>query len=137
MRHDPAMELTGILLAAAVAAPGGGLGPAQTMAAFQRLVETRPRRACRRYLTPRARRQWDSFESLPCRWKTAAGPFGDRRAYRVVLRPAPRVARVSMRLLGTPICGDLDPETISTVVHRDGRWRIARFGTEMGCMPPE
>ncbi len=120
--------LTSLIVAAAVAVPSGD-GARETLKGFWTLVERRPAEACGRYLTPAARRQWNSFDSLPCSWKRTSLEEFDRRRFWVVSRPSRKVARVAVQLLDYSPCGHLDHRVVNTVVHRDGRWKIARFGS--------
>ena len=53
----------------------------------------------------------------------------------MVSRPSARVARVGIRLVDLSPCGRLAHRYVVTVVHRDGRWRIARFGS-VECLEP-
>jgi len=121
------VPLASLIVAAAVAAPAGE-GARDAVRGFYTLVDRRPAAACRTYLTPRARRQWNSFDSLPCNRERATVDSSDRREYFVVSRPGPRVARVGVRLVDLRPCGDLGHRYVQTVVFRGGRWRIARFG---------
>jgi hypothetical protein len=116
------------MAAAAIAAPDGA-GAREAVRGFFTVVDRRPAQACRTYLTPAARRQWESFESLPCRWKTTNVEESDRRRFFVVARPSRRVARVAGQLVDLHPCGELGHRYVHTVVHRGRRWRIARFGS--------
>ncbi|HWT91898.1 MAG TPA: hypothetical protein VN238_02795 [Solirubrobacteraceae bacterium] len=121
--------------ASASAAPPSA--PVAAVAGFHALVIRRPSEACRRYLTSAGRRQWESFESIPCRWRTTnIDPEDeDERTFRLVARKG-RVARVEDSLVDSPVCGPYGNRWVHTVVRRDGAWRIAKFG-ELECTEVE
>lgn len=138
------MLATALALTAALAPAPASAAPSAPVAAvegFHALVIRRPSEACRRYLTPAGRRQWESFESIPCRWRTTnIDPADeDERTVSLVSRTG-NVARVSDSVVDSPVCGPYGNRWVHTVVRRDGAWRIAKFG-DLECteleVPPE
>ena len=136
------MPLVALALAAGLAASPGAQGPVATSRSFHDLVQSRPAEACRRYLTAEARRQWDrEVQTVTCRRRRAV-PVDppDRFRYRLLARPSARVARVERALIDeSAICmvGDrkLYLARSHTLARSDGRWRIARFTLDSGCVP--
>ena len=129
------MVLSALATVAVLAAPASDPGPAATSRAFQDLVVSRPARACRRHLTPAARRQWSAtVQTITCgKDRADPGEERDRFRYRVVAGPASRVARVEQALIDESAICFVDGRKLflartDTLVRRDGRWRIARFG---------
>ncbi len=136
------MSLAAFVAAAALAAPSAE-GARVTSQHFHEAVLVNAYRACRRYLTPAARRQWDrTVQTEKCsRRRPIFDDSGDRFRHRVIARPAPDVARVERALIDESAICIVDGEKLylartDTLVHRHGRWRIARFGFDATrCVP--